>query len=101
MVVTPRRYSAKLPLARAIGLITGLAIGLICTGVSGADVYPSKPIRLIVPFSPGGGSDSIARLIGPKMTDALGQQVVVDNRPGGNTVIGVGLVGAARPDGYT
>ena len=101
MVVTPRRYSAKLPLARAIGLITGLAIGLICTGVSGADVYPSKPIRLIVPFSPGGGSDSIARLIGPRMTDALGQQVVVDNRPGGNTVIGVGLVGAARPDGYT
>jgi tripartite-type tricarboxylate transporter receptor subunit TctC len=56
---------------------------------------------MIIPFSPGGGSDAIARLIAPKLGDALGQQVVVDNRPGGNTVIGVRLVGTARPDGHT
>jgi tripartite-type tricarboxylate transporter receptor subunit TctC len=56
---------------------------------------------LIVPFSPGGGSDSIARLIQPKITKALGQQIVVDNRPGGNTIIGVSFVAAAPPDGYT
>jgi tripartite-type tricarboxylate transporter receptor subunit TctC len=68
---------------------------------AGAEAYPSRPIRMIVPFSPGGGSDAIARLVAPRMTETLGQQVIVDNRPGGNTVIGVRLVGTARPDGYT
>jgi tripartite-type tricarboxylate transporter receptor subunit TctC len=58
-------------------------------------------VRLIVPFSPGGGSDVVARLIAPYLTQQMGQQVVVDNRPGGNTVIGAGLVASAAPDGHT
>ena len=65
------------------------------------DTYPARPLRLIVPFSPGGGSDNIARLIAPRLTEALGQQVVVDNRPGANTNIGAGIVATAPPDGHT
>jgi tripartite-type tricarboxylate transporter receptor subunit TctC len=63
--------------------------------------YPSRPLRLIIPFSPGGGSDIVGRLLAPYLTRAAGQQVVVDNRPGGNTVIGAGLVANAPGDGYT
>lgn len=85
-------------LAATLGCI--LASG-VANSASGADAYPSRPIRLIVPFSPGGGSDAIARLAAPKMSEVLGQQIVVDNRPGGNTVIGVRLVGTARADGHT
>jgi tripartite-type tricarboxylate transporter receptor subunit TctC len=63
--------------------------------------YPSKPIRLIVPFPPGGSVDPIARLIGQKLAESFGQQVIVDNRPGGNGVIGSELLAKAPPDGYT
>jgi len=63
--------------------------------------YPSKPIRLIVPFVPGGSTTIVARLIGQKLTGAWGQQVVVDNRGGGNTIIGSEAMVKAAPDGYT
>jgi tripartite-type tricarboxylate transporter receptor subunit TctC len=63
--------------------------------------YPAKPIRLIVPFPPGGSVDPIARMVGQKLAEAWGQQVIVDNRPGGNGVIGTELLAKAPPDGYT
>jgi tripartite-type tricarboxylate transporter receptor subunit TctC len=66
-----------------------------------AQSYPSRPITMIVPFAPGGPADVIGRLIGQKMGEELGQQVVVDNRPGANTIIGAQAVAKARPDGYT
>ena len=63
--------------------------------------YPSRPIRLVVPFPAGGGTDFFARTVGARMSETLGQQVVVDNRPGGSTIIGAESVKNATPDGYT
>ena len=65
-----------------------------------ADAYPSRPIRLIVPFPPGPGTDAIARIVAPQLTEALGRQVIVDNRAGANGIIGMEVVAKAAPDGY-
>jgi tripartite-type tricarboxylate transporter receptor subunit TctC len=66
-----------------------------------AQAYPSKPVRMILPFAPGTSNDVIARLIGPPLTTRLGQPVVIDNRPGGGTVIGTKAAMSAAPDGHT
>ena len=66
-----------------------------------AQPYPTKPIRLIIPFPPGGPRDIQARLIGPKITEAWGQPVVIDNRAGANGIIGTELAAKAPPDGHT
>jgi tripartite-type tricarboxylate transporter receptor subunit TctC len=66
-----------------------------------AQNYPSKPIRLIVPYAPGGGNDTLSRAIGQKLTQSLGQPLVVDNRAGSGGVIGADIVAKAAPDGYT
>ena len=68
---------------------------------SHAQPYPTRPIRLIVPYPPGGGTDIVSRPIAQKLTDAFGQQVVVDNRGGANAIIGTELAAKASPDGYT
>jgi tripartite-type tricarboxylate transporter receptor subunit TctC len=70
-------------------------------GTSLAQIYPDKPIRLIVPFAAGGGSDFAGRLIGQKLTEQLGQTVVVDNRPGAASLLGTQIAAHAAPDGYT
>ena len=81
----------------------GLApfIFLLCTFTAGAQSWPSKPIRFIVSFPPGGSSDLIARSIAPKMGEKLGQSVVVENKPGAGGNIGVDAVAKSAPDGYT
>jgi tripartite-type tricarboxylate transporter receptor subunit TctC len=66
-----------------------------------AQAYPSKPIRLIVPFPAGGGVDYIGRLVGKGLSERLGQQVIIDNRPGANGILGLEVLKAAPPDGYT
>ena len=63
--------------------------------------YPSRPIRMIVPFAPGGGLDITTRLIGQKLTEKWGQNVVVDSRPGAATIVGTEIASKAAPDGYT
>ena len=63
--------------------------------------YPTKPVRLVVPYPPGGGNDTLARLFGQKLTEAFGQQVIVENRAGAGTTIGTTFVARSAPDGYT
>lgn len=74
---------------------------IFCIAAAMAQGFPSKPVHIVVPFSPGGTADLLARLIGQKMSDALGQQVLVDNRPGAGTVIGTEFVARAPADGHT
>ena len=70
-------------------------------GVASAQAFPSKPMRILVPFPPGGGTDVAARAIGEHLTRELGQPVVVDNRPGGNSVIATDALARSQPDGHT
>ena len=77
-----------------------LLIFLFAAGLAQAQNYPSKPVRLIVPFAAGGSTDVIARILAPKLSEVWGQQVIVDNRPGGNTVIGTDIVAKSPPDGH-
>lgn len=81
--------------------VGGLALGLGLCSTAYAQAYPSKAVRMIVPFPPGGGTDYTARLIGQKLSELWGQPVVVENRPGASTIIGSDLVAKAPPDGYT
>jgi len=82
-------------------IVTVFAVLLCSIAVAGAQNYPERPIRMLIPFAPGGATDIIARMIEPKMTRSLGQQIVVDNRPGAAGNIAVELTAAAQPDGYT
>ena len=85
---------------RSLAAVLGVVLLAFSTSAS-AQQYPNRPIRFVVPFAPGGSTDTLARTIGQKLTDALQQQVVVDNRSGANGNIGMEIVAHAAPDGYT
>ncbi len=90
----------KIRLLRLITVFV-LALGLGMAGGAFAQAYPTKPIRLLVPFPPGGPADILARVIAQKMSEDFGQQVIVDNRPGANTIIAAELAARSPADGYT
>ena len=80
--------------------VLALLLAVLC-GVASAQAFPSRPLRILVPFPPGGGTDVAARALGEHLTRELGQPVVVDNRPGGNSVIATVALARAEPDGHT
>jgi tripartite-type tricarboxylate transporter receptor subunit TctC len=83
-------------------LVWIVAIGLFAwTASAPAETFPTKPVRLIVPFPPGGSNDIVGRMIGAQLSDRLGQQIVIDNRSGAGATIGAALAANAPPDGYT
>jgi tripartite-type tricarboxylate transporter receptor subunit TctC len=84
-----------------IGAVLGCSAAFPAMPADEAAGYPARPIRVVVGFTPGGQPDITARLIGPKLYEALGQQVVVDNRPGAGGTVGTKIVADANPDGYT
>jgi tripartite-type tricarboxylate transporter receptor subunit TctC len=81
-------------------ILAAFAVALLAQGAA-AQNYPSKPIHLLVPYAPGGPADIAARIVGGKLTEAWGQQVVVENKPGGNGFIAMTAAAKAPPDGYT
>ncbi len=93
-----RRSLATRWLTQATAL---LPVVFAASTAAAADAYPARPIRLIVPFVAGGGTDLLARLVAPRFGEALGQQVVVDNRGGAGSVLGTQILSKAIPDGYT
>lgn len=97
--MTGRRTACKRILSLLAGAVgaTGFAGGV----AAASDAYPDKSIRIVVPYTPGGFNDTLARTVGDKLSKVWKQSVVVDNRPGGNTLIGNSLVAKAAPDGYT
>lgn len=86
---------------RWIGLVVLIACVMAFPEDAGAQVYPSRPIRLIVPFPPGGVSDLLGRQVGEELRKALGQTVVIENKPGAGTVIGIDAAAKSAPDGHT
>jgi tripartite-type tricarboxylate transporter receptor subunit TctC len=78
---------------------------VLCVAATGgaafAQTFPEKPVRVVIPYAPGGGTDNLVRIIAPSVSSALGQQLIIENRPGGASIIGSELVAKAAPDGYT
>ncbi len=97
-------YLAGLEFTRSIRFSLLLSTVIITAGLFALAAhaeYPQRPIRIVVPYSPGGGTDINARSILPRLVEQWGQQIVVDNRPGGNAIIGTNIVAKSDPDGYT
>lgn len=82
-------------------LATGAALALIAHGAAISQAYPAKPVRMVIPFTAGSATDVLARMIGAKLAEASGKQVVSDNRPGAGGIVAGGIIAGATPDGYT
>src|SRR5688500_16191747 len=99
----PAQLKEKPVLSRRSGILL-LSLGSLfvsAAACSQAQPYPVRPIRMIIPFSAGGATDVPGRIVAQKLSDTIGQQVVVDNRPGAGSIIGTDLAAKSQPDGYT
>src|SRR5687767_14370370 len=87
---------------RIVNVLVATLVSIAAGHVFAAErAYPTKPIRLISAYAPGGGNDTVARALAQRLTEAFGQQVIVDNRPGANGLVACELTAKAAPDGYT
>jgi tripartite-type tricarboxylate transporter receptor subunit TctC len=87
---------------RAIRVFVAFTVGMLCAaGVAWSQAYPAKPVRVIVPFPPGGANDIVARIVLPKLSEQMGQSFVIENRTGAGGTIGTTFVAKSPPDGYT
>src|SRR3954447_10201178 len=91
----------KLPRRKFLQLAAGASMVPAVSRIAWAQAYPSRPVRIIVGFPPGGGADSVTRIVASKLSDRLGQPVIVENRAGATTNVSVQAVVNAPPDGYT
>jgi len=103
LATRPRRHY---PVVRAadrlvLGMLAGLLVATAALGAEPVESYPSRSVHIVLPFTPGGATDVIARQLAPGIHQRLGQPVVIENRPGGNARIGANIVAKAEPDGYT
>ena len=99
-LVTVRMRSRSLP--RSAGCAAGVAaLAAALWPMAALAAYPEKPVRIVIPSPPGGGTDTSTRILGPRMSDLLGQPFVLENRPGASGNIGAEVVARATPDGYT
>src|SRR5215831_16264381 len=94
------RFEMKLPRRTFLELAAGAAVLPAVSRIAWAQTYPTRPVRLIVGFPPGGGADTVARIIGPWLSQRLGQPVVIENRPGASSTLAAQAVVNSPPDGY-
>ncbi|MGZ5094293.1 MAG: Bug family tripartite tricarboxylate transporter substrate binding protein, partial [Burkholderiales bacterium] len=92
---------ARLRVALYLACAGGIVLALSAVAREVAAAYPDRPLRLVVPFPPGGGNDILARAVGQRLAEALGQQIIIDNRGGAGGMIGGQIAASSAPDGYT
>ena len=99
--IAPRRPSIRLGIRLGLSLVALVGTLLAPLSAAWADAYPARPVKIIIPFPPGGTLDTVGRLLAQKLSEQTGQNFFVENRPGGNGVIGGDVVSRAAADGYT
>ena len=101
MLMTRLRQQRPHVVGRLVAVVVCLLAVTVAAGAQPTANFPSRPVRIVVPFTPGGATDIIARKLAPAMQAHLGQSVFIENRPGANARIGANVVAKAEPDGYT